>query len=426
MKVSLNYGHNSMALDIPYENYMGTLSPKDTREIEDPINEVRRALANPIGCKKIKELVSSQNKVIILASDVSRPSPSSILLPPILEELKEAGVSNNQIAIVFGLGVHRKQTEEEKMKLVGENVYNQIRCIDHDIDNCVKIGTTKRGNDVFVFREILKADFIIATGNIEFHYFAAYSGGAKAVAPGVCGRETIANNHKHFLDPKAKAGLIKGNPVREEIEEIGEMVGVDFMVNAVLNSHKKLAKVVSGEVTKAHREGTKYINDMFRVEIDELADIVITSPGGYPKDIDLYQTHKAMENASLAVKKGGIIIVAGECRDGLGEGKFAEALNGKLSPQELIEELKNNFILGRHKASRVAKIHLDSEIYLVSNLADEIKKKLFIKNYSSLEEAFLNALKIQGEKAKVLVIPYGSSTLPDLKDNLSYGYYPKK
>ena len=155
---------------------------------------------------------------------------------------------------------------------------------------------------------------------------------------------------------------------------------------------------------------------MFRVEIDALADIVITSPGGYPKDIDLYQTHKAMENASLAVKKGGIIIIAGECRDGLGEGKFAQALDGKLSPQELIEELKKNFILGRHKASRVAKIHLDSEIYLVSSLPTEIKSKLFIKNFNSLEEAFSKAIKVKGENAKVLVVPYGGSTLPDLKD----------
>ena len=415
MKVSLNYGHDSIVIDIPNENYKGTLSPKDTREIENPINEVRRSMANPIGSKKLKELVSSQDKIIILASDVSRPSPSSILLPPILKELNEAGVSNNQITIIFGLGVHRKQTEEEKKRLVGENVYDQVKCIDHDIDNCVKIGTTKRGNQVFIFKKVLDADFVIATGNLEFHYFAAYSGGAKAVAPGVCGRETIANNHKHFLDPKAKSGLIKGNPVREEMEEIGEMVGIDFMVNAVLNSHKKIVKVVSGEVTKAHREGTKYINDMFRVEIDDLADIVITSPGGYPKDIDLYQTHKAMENASLAVKKDGIIIVAGECKDGLGEGKFTQALNGKLSPQELIEELKKNFILGRHKASRVAKIHLDSEIYLVSNLAEEIKKNLFIKSFDSLDEAFSEALKVQGEKAKVLVIPYGGSTLPNCK-----------
>ena len=415
MNVSLNYGDNSITLNIPDKNYMGTLNPKEIDEVENPNIEVKRTLANPIGSKKLKELVSSEDKIVILVSDISRPSPSSILLPPIIEELREAGVSNNQITIVFGLGVHRKQTEEEKKRLVGEEVYNQVKCIDHDVDNCVKIGTTKRGNDVFVFREILKANFIIATGNLEFHYFAGYSGGAKALAPGICGRETIADNHKHFLDSGAKAGIIKGNPVREEMEEIGKMVGIDFIVNAILNSHEKIIKVVAGEVTNAHREGTKYINDMFRVEINELVDIVITSPGGYPKDIDLYQTHKAMENASLAVKNGGIIIVAGECKDGLGEGKFAEALNGKLSPHELIEELKNNFVLGRHKASRIAKIHLNSEIYLVSNLEDEIKKNLFIKSFNSLEEAFSEAIKVQGENAKVLVMPYGSSTLPVFK-----------
>ena len=415
MKVSLNYGHDSMALDMPDENYMGTLSPKDIREIEDPINEVRRALANPIGSKKLKELISSQDKVIILASDVSRPCPSNILLPPILEELKEAEVNKDQITIVFGLGIHRKQTEEEKKRLVGENIYNQIKCIDHDIDNCVKIGTTKRGNEVSIFKEVLKSDFIIATGNLEFHYFAGFSGGAKAIAPGICSRSTIANNHKHFLDFGAKAGKIEGNPIREEIEEIGEMVGIDFMVNAVLNSHKKVVKVVAGDVTKAHREGAEYINNIFGVKIENLADIVITSPGGYPKDIDLYQTHKAMENAMLAVKKGGIIIVAGECRDGLGEESFAEALNGKLSPQELIEELKNNFILGRHKASRIANINLNTEIYLVSSLAEEIKKNIFIKSFDSLEEAFSEAIKVQGEKARVLVMPYGNSTLPNFK-----------
>ena len=151
------------------------------------------------------------------------------------------------------------------------------------------------------------------------------------------------------------------------------------------------------------------------MKIDNLADIVITSPGGYPKDIDLYQTHKAMENAKLAVKNGGTIIVAGECRDGLGEGKFADALNGKLSPLELMEELKNNFILGRHKASRIANINLNTEIYLVSNLTEETKKNLFIKSFDSLEEAFSNAIKVQGEKARVLVIPYGGSTLPVFK-----------
>jgi lactate racemase len=415
MKVSLNYGNDRLTLNVPDNNYIGTLDPREIEGVENPDEEVKKALANPIGSKKLKELAEDHKKIVILVSDVSRPSPSSILLPPILAELREVGIENNQIKIIFGLGIHRKHTEEEKKKLVGEEVFQQINCTDHDIEDCIKIGITKRGNEVFILKEVMEADFIIATGNLEYHYFAGYSGGAKALAPGVCGRSTVSNNHKHFLEPGAKAGIIKGNPVREEMEEIGEMVGIDFIVNAVLNSHKKIVKVVAGEVTKAHREGTRYIDKMFSVPITELADIVIVSPGGYPKDIDLYQTHKAMENASLAVKKGGIMIVVGECKDGLGEGKFADALMEELSPQELIEELKNNFVLGRHKASRVAKIHLDSEIYLISKLDNNIKKNLFVKNYDSLEKAFADAMKVQGENAKVLVMPYGGSTLPNLK-----------
>jgi len=415
MKISLNYGHKSLTLDIPNKNYMGILNPRDVKEVDEPIAEVKRALASPIGTQRLKELVSPKDQIVILASDISRPAPSQILLPPILEELKGAGINNNQIKVVFGLGVHRKQTEEEKKKLVGEDIYKRIKCIDFDREDCVEIGTTKRGASVTIFREVLEADFIIATGNLEFHYFAGFSGGAKAIAPGVCGWETIKANHQRFLDPGARAAQIKGNPVREELEEIGDMVGIDFMVNTILSSHKKLIKVLAGDITLAHREGTSYINDIFRIEIDKLANIVITSPGGFPKDIDLYQTHKAMENAILAVKDGGIIIVAGECKDGLGEEHFAEALNEGLSPQELIDELRHNFILGRHKASRIAHIHLNSEIYLISDLPQEIRERLFVKSFDSMEQALAKALEVQGNEAKVLVIPYGISTLPNYK-----------
>ncbi len=416
MKVSLNYGEEKLNLTIPDNNYSGTLSPKDVAPVPDPIYEVKLAMSNPIGSKRLKELVRPDHKIVIIVSDITRPSPSSILLPPILGELREVGIRNDQIRIIFGLGVHRKHTEEEKKHLVGDNIYQQIKCIDHDINNCVQIGITKRGNKVSIFKEVLEADFIIGTANIEYHYFAGYSGGAKSLAPGICSRDTISNNHKHFLEPGARAGVIQGNPVREEIEEIGEMKRIDFIVNAVLNTHKEIVKVIAGDVTKAHRVGTKFIGEMFSVCINELADIVITSAGGYPKDIDLYQTHKAMENASLAVKKGGSMIVVGECRDGLGEGNFADALMEGLTPHGLIEELKSNFVLGRHKASRIAKIHLDSQVYLVSKLNESIKKNLFLKNYGSLEKAFTDTLIAQGENAKVLVIPFGGSTLPSCKE----------
>lgn len=413
LKISLNYGYDSVTVDVPEKNYMGTLNPADTEEVDDPVAEVKRALENPISSKKLKELVSPEHRVVIVASDITRPVPSYIMLPPIIEELHEAGVSDDRIKVVFGLGVHRKQTEEEKRKLVGENVYSRIQCIDHDKDDCIKIGTTAKGTPVSVFSEVLKADFIIATGNLEFHYYAGFSGGAKAIMPGVCSKETIFANHRRFLDPDACAGQIEGNPVREELEEMSGIVGIDFMVNAVLNSHQKISKVVAGDITLAHREGAKYINDIFRVEIDELADIVITSPGGFPKDINLYQSHKAMENAVFAVKDGGIIIIVAACNEGLGDIHFAEALNEGLTPRDLIDELKHNFILGRHTASRIAHIHLNTGLYLISDLPEETKERLFVKSFDSVDAALAKALEVQGKKAKVLVIPFGVATLPN-------------
>lgn len=415
MDVSLKYGTSSKEISIPDKNDRGSITPLDREGVRDTTEEVRRALREPIGEGRIRERFTHHKRVVLLVSDITRPSPSSILLPPIIEELNEAGITDEKIKIIFGLGIHRRQTEEEKKSLVGPEIYQRIQSIDHDVENCKEVGRTKRGTPIQVFREVLEADLLIATGNLEFHYFAGFSGGAKALCPGVCSRETIAANHRLLLEKGAVGGRIKGNPVREDLEEVGEIVGVDYMVNAILNSRKEIVKVVAGHVEKAHRAGVEYINEMFAIELLSPADIVITTPGGFPKDIDLYQSHKALENASLAVKENGIIIMGAQCRDGLGEEIFGNAfLEGK-TPEELILELKKDFILGRHKASRIAGIHKRSPIFLVSDLSKEIEDQLFFPTFSSLEEALEEALRIKGEEAQVLVMPYGISTLPLMK-----------
>lgn len=415
MKFDLKYGQGKRRIEITEKNILGEILPGKCKVVEDAVAEVIESLSNPIKSDRLAEKVNPGDRVVILTSDISRPAPSNILLPPIVNELNESGVDDKNIKVIFGLGVHRKQSSEEISGLLGEELYNRLECLNHDVNKCEYIGTTKRGTRVEVNSEVLNSDIIIATGNLEYHYFAGFSGGAKALAPGVCSKKTIMQNHQHFLEPLARSGQIKGNPVREEIEEIGDMVGIDFMVNAVLNSKKELVKVVAGDITKAHREGKKYIEKIYKKEIDELADIVITSPGGFPKDIDLYQTHKAMENGKSALKDGGIMIVLGECQDGLGEEKFAEALLNDSSPDDLIEELKNKFVLGRHKASRIAMIHKNTDIYLVSSLSNDIKEKLFIKNYTDANNALEDALKEKGSGAKIIIIPYGASTLPELK-----------
>ncbi len=416
MKITLNYGKETVSFTLPDKNYAGSLNPREAPGAEDGPAAVRYALEHPIGGPRLRDRVASGDRVVILVSDITRPAPSKILLPPLLEELSAAGVPDGAIHIVFGLGVHRRQTPEEQAKLVGADIFRRIRCLDHDIEDCRSVGATSRGAPVEIFKQVLDADVRIVTGNLEFHYFAGFSGGAKALAPGVCSRSTIQANHRRFLHPGAKGGMIDGNPLREEIEEIGRMVGIDFMLNAVLNSRKEIVLVVAGDVEAAHREGAEHIHRIFRREIEAPADIVITSPGGFPKDIDLYQTHKAMENAQLAVRPGGTIIVAGQCGDGLGETEFGRAMIEGKSPRELIEELERNFVLGRHKASRVARIHSEHEIYLVSGLAPELKKKLFVKNFDSVDAALKQALDVQGSDAQVLVMPYGVSTLPHLKN----------
>ncbi len=417
MKIDLHYGKKIVSLDIPNSNFLGMIKPEDKAGVDDPAAEVRRALAEPVKSKRLKELVSPDDRIVILVSDITRPAPSKVLLPPILEEIKTAGIDDNQVKIVFGLGVHRKQTEEEKKDLVGKKIYERIKSIEHDLEDCEQVGVTSRGTKAEVFRKVLEADFVIATGNLEFHYFAGYSGGAKALAPGVCSRTTIESNHSLFLHPGAKAGVLKGNPLREELEEIAAMVGVDFMVNAVLNPQKEIIKVVAGNVTAAHRAGVEYIDRIFRLQINEPADVVITSPGGFPKDINLYQAHKAMQNALPAVKKGGIILTVACCKEGIGEENLSRALSENLSLDELVDELKHKFIQGRHIASQMAKIQLEYRIYLVSDLPQEVTKNLFFRCFDSPQKALSEALKAQGKDAKVLVMPFGISCLPHLKSH---------
>jgi len=412
MKISIGYGRETKDFFIPDRNYMGALRPKHKKGVKDPEKEVKRALDHPVGSPKLRELVSSKDKVVVLVSDISRPSPSRLILPPVLKELEEAGVSLKKITIVFGLGIHRNQTEEEKRALVGDYIYSHFRCIEHDIENCQHSGISSQGTPIEVFSEVRDASFVIATGNIEYHYYAGFSGGAKALAPGVCSRRTIEQNHRKFMAPGARPGKIRGNPVREELEEMARKVGIGFIVNAVLNPEKQVIKVVTGDVTAAHRQGASFLDRLSRVRIEDKSDIVIVAPGGYPRDIDLYQTHKAMEHALPALKHGGILITVGQCGDGLGVGPFARVFDEGKRPEELVEELKKQFVQGRHVASRIAHIHLNNEIFLVSDLPQSTKEKLFFENFNSVEKAFSLAFDKKGKEATVWVMPYGISTLP--------------
>ncbi len=272
-------------------------------------------------------------KIAIVTSDISRPCPSWDILPPLLAELERGGVDLADVTLVFGLGSHRHQTEAEMRHLAGP-AFDRIRCVDSDCNDCIRMGVTGRGTPVDITRVVAEADFRICLGNVEYHYFAGYSGGAKAIMPGVSSRDAIQANHRMMVQNEACAGRLEGNPLRMDIEEAGRICGIHYIVNVVLDEHKQIIFAAAGDVTAAHRAGCRYLDTLYRKPIPQRADIVLVSQGGAPKDLNLYQTQKALDNAKHAVRPGGIIILIGSCKEGLGE-KMLRAVDpgGQVLPQ---------------------------------------------------------------------------------------------
>jgi nickel-dependent lactate racemase len=412
MELELGYGKGKITASIDDKNILGILKPNTVSISETGAGEVRRALDNPIGTGGLGTIVRPGEKVVIITSDITRPIPSSVVLPEVLDELFSAGVKAEDILVVFAVGNHRKHTEEEKIRLVGEEVYNKVRCVDSDSDNCVNLGTTSYGTPVDIFRPVAQADRIICLGNIEYHYFAGYSGGAKAIMPGVSSRAAIQENHSRMVMKEAAAGRIEGNPVRNDIDEIDRFVRIDFILNVILDENKKIIKAVAGHYIKAHRKGCEFLDSLYKVGIPGKADIVLVSAGGYPKDINLYQAQKALDNAKYAVRKDGIVILAASCTEGLGEKVFERWMLGANKPDDLIEDIQHNFEIGGHKAAAIAMMLKDARVFLVSDMQSEFVKRLFMEPFDTVQQALDRAFEILGQDAKVLVMPYGGSTLP--------------
>lgn len=407
--IKLPYGHDSLTLDIPDKNLSRVIVPEEPEITEDESSLMQKALENPVKSKRLSDIVDDESTVAVLVSDTTRPAPTSKMLPPLLNELYRGGIKDENITIVFGLGLHRNQTEEEMEKLVGSDIYNRIRCIEHDRERCRHIGDTSNGTPVEVFEEVLDSDVIVCTGNIEFHYYAGYSGGGKAILPAVSSEKTVMTNHEMMKDDKATTGAIE-SPVRTDIEEAARMVGADFLFNVVLSSQKDIIYATAGDVIEAHRKGVNYLDSIYKVKV-EPSDIVVVSPGGYPKDLNLYQAVKGLENAKNAAVEGGSIILSAKCQECLGNAVFEKWTRELETPEETIEKFNCSFELGGHKAANIAKMAKKFNLYLVSNMPEEDAKNAFFKPAKSIQETLDNIL-AENPDASIQVMPYGVLTLP--------------
>lgn len=415
MNFSYGYGNETRTFQVPDRNLLCEVTQNQVEVASTGAEAVREALKSPIGTKRLGELVRPGQKIAVITSDITRPCPSHVILPELLRELSKAGVRDEDITVVFALGSHRVHTQEEQMRLVGREVFDRVRCVDAAREGFVHVGVTRAGTPVDIDPVVAGADVRICVGNIEFHYFAGYSGGAKAIMPGVSTRDAIQKNHSKMVLDAARAGNLLENPLRQDIEEAAAMVGVDFILNVVLDEEKKIVKAVAGDLRRAHEAGCAFLDQLYKIRIPARADIVVTTPGGFPKDINLYQAQKALDNAKHAVRDGGIIILAASCREGLGEKVFEQWMLDSPSPEAMIERIGRDFQLGGHKAVAISMVLKRCRILLVSDLEDGFVRNIFLEPFPTVDAALQEAFSSLGEDSRVIFMPHGGSVLPQVQ-----------
>lgn len=365
--------------------------------------EIERSLDSPIG-KGLEELGGCRS-ASILVSDITRPAPTHLMLPPLARRLRQLGVS--EITIVFALGTHRRMTEEEERQLLGDCI--SMPHIQHDTSSCTHLGETRRGTPVEILEAAASSDLIIGTGNIEYHYYAGYSGGAKSLLPGISSERSVVRNHELMRDPRSVTGRLD-SPVRQDMEEAARIAGLDLILNVVLNSQGQIVRSVAGNFIQAHREGAAVVDRMYRATV-EPAEIVITSAGGRPKDLNLFQAQKALDNARRAAAPGGTIILVAECSEGLGHPVFERWALQSNCAEDCWERFGHEYEFGGHKAAFLARDSLIYHLTLVSSLPRERARMCFFYPARSLQEALDRALERHGRDSRILVIPHGNLTL---------------
>ncbi len=410
--VLLPYGDNDIEVVVPDKNLRAVLRAADTHSDIDEAESIHQALENPTGSGLLRDKVKPGQKVIVITSDLTRPCPAPLLLPPVLDELNAGGVPDADITVVIALGLHRPLTPVELAESVGQQAFGRVEVVNHDPEDTAHVGTTRFGTPVDLFRPLVEADVRVCLGNVEFHWFAGFSGGAKAILPGCASERTVTANHAMMAREEARAGRLEGNPVREDLEQGVDLVGVDFILNIIVNSRHRITAAVAGDVRIAHRQACELVRVRSAVELEEKTDIVIVSGGGCPSDINLYQAQKALDNALGAVRRGGAIVWLAQCREGVGNSVFESWMSEAGSAQQILDRIQREFALGGHKAAALANTVQHARVYLVSDLETDIFAGLGVIQMPCAQQALERALADIGPQASVLVMPQGCATFP--------------
>ena len=416
MQVALAYGRGRLMIDVP--DHTAVIAPQQLPGLADERAAFDAAVRAPIGSAPLRDLARSSDTVAIVIADITRPSPGERLVPWIMAEL--AHVPREQFVIVNGTGSHRANTREELIQMLGEEVVATTRIVNHnafDDATLTHMGRSSYGGEIWLNNDYLQADVRIATGFIEPHFFAGFSGGPKGVVPGVAGIKTIMHLHNARMigDPRSTWALLDGNPVQGEIREAVAMAPPHFMVNVALNAQRQITALWAGHYIEAHQVGCRFVAEHATRPVDDLFDIVITTNSGYPLDQNLYQAVKGMSAAARIVRPGGAIIAAAECSDGLPDhGNFKQLLQMRRTPQDLLDmiEAPGFELYDQWEAQTQAIIQRRADVYLYSSLDPRTVRDAMLTPIAGVEEALDALLDRYGPEARVAVLPEGPQTVP--------------
>ncbi|WP_206812378.1 nickel-dependent lactate racemase [Paradesulfitobacterium ferrireducens] len=422
MQITLAYGKTGLPAELPDDAVV--IEPRHLPKLEHEEVAVKEALCHPIGTPPLKDMVKAADKVAIVISDMTRPTPNHKLVSWLLRELEH--VPRENFVIINGTGSHRDNTREELSRMLGAEIVDTIRVINNnafDKETQIYLGQSSFGAEVYLNKEYCASDFRIVTGFIEPHFFAGFSGGPKGIMPGIAGIETILHFHNASMigNPNSTWGLIEGNPLQAAATEIALMCKPEFMLNVTLNGDKEITAFFAGDVIEAHRQGCAYVKEQAMAACAEPFDIVVTTNSGYPLDQNLYQAVKGMSAAQRIVKKGGAIICAAECSDGLPDhGNYAKILGMRATPQGILDMIHDPLfsMFDQWQVQKQAMIQLWADVYVYSALPEEQVRKAMFKPCADIAQTVSELRVKYGPESKIAVMPLGPLTIPYVREIL--------
>lgn len=419
MKVKLAYGQSPLPVEFP-EDRTTVIQPAHNAGLDEEKRAVMDALENPIGAKPLREMIRPDDTICILFTDITRATPNDRIIPWLLEHLHDHPREN--IVLLNQLGTHRPNTRAELEKLLTPEVVRDYRVVNHEPENeaaMVQLGTTRDGTPALINKIAVEADLRIMTGFIEPHFFAGFSGGPKALMPGVAALRTVMSSHgeKNIGDERSTFGVTIGNPLWEDLRDIAQRTGPKFLFNVTLNEERDITGVFAGDLIEAHRVGCEFVRQSAMQKVDAPFDIVVTTNSGHPLDLNLYQGVKGMSAGARVVKEGGLLILAAECREGVPAGSpLDKLLRGASGPEEILTMLATpGFVRPEQWQAQIqALVQRKARVMLHSSLSEDVVRACHLEPCPDIAAAVNAELDRLGPDARVAVLPQGPLTIPYL------------